>query len=96
MVKVHASVTVPPSPVNWTSLMLTAAALYGSLTRPPLVMPLWSHASTVLAAGALTVGGVVSSMVMVWVTVVAFRHGSVTTKVRVITIGQVPTGALSW
>src|SRR5688572_10869218 len=46
--------------------------------------------STVTSAGAVAVGGVVSSTVMVCVTVIAFPKASVTLYVRVMISGQVP------
>src|ERR687897_886664 len=46
--------------------------------------------STVTSAGAVALGGVVSSTVMVCVTVIAFPHASVTLYVRVMIVGHVP------
>src|SRR5260221_10463107 len=40
--------------------------------------------------GQLIVGGVLSITATLWLHVLVFPHGSVTTQVRVITLGQIP------
>ncbi len=61
-----------------------------------VVMSAAEQASIAIGVGVETAGAVVSSIEMDWVTEVTLAHWSVTVNVRVITIGQVPVGALSW
>ena len=68
--------------------MVAEVVLNGSADAPEMLAA--EQASMLTFAGAVTVGAVVSSTVIVRWTVVVLVHWSATVNMRVITVGHVP------